>query len=314
MADLTAIILTRNEEIHIERAIACLRQVCSRVVVVDSYSTDRTVELATAQGAEVFQNSWVNYADQFRWALRECAIGTEWVMRFDADECFETDLAEEINRRLADLQANVTGVNLRRRHYFLGDWVRYGGRYPLILLRIWRRGAALIEQRWMDEHVYLLRGNAVTFDCDFADKNLSDVGQWTGKHIRYADREALDVLMQNLGMGLKPESIASRNANFQAKLKRVMKERLYNRLPYLAGPMIYFSYRFFFLGGLFDTPGGRAYHILQGLWYRTLVDVRLSEFEKATSSAKTDGERLNILEGLTGLKIRDYLASNDLSE
>lgn len=307
--NITAIILTRNEEIHIERAIACLSKICRKVIVVDSFSTDQTVDIARALGAEIYQNLWVNYADQLRWALENCTIDTEWVMRFDADECFEADLVKEINARLTSLSPEVTGVNLRRRHYFLGDWVRYGGRYPLILLRIWRRGSALIEQRWMDEHIYLLRGRAVTFKSDFADKNLSDTVQWTRKHIGYADREAVDVLLQKFGICLSEESISDYGSPFQAKIKRVLKERFYNRLPFLIGPLCYFFYRFIVLGGIFDSRGGRAYHILQGLWYRTLVDVRLSEMEKATKDCRSDDERIQILESLTGLKIRDYLAS-----
>jgi len=310
MLDLTAIILTRNEEIHIERAIICLQKISRKIVIVDSFSTDRTVELARTYGVEIYQNPWVNYADQFRWALENCKLDSEWLMRFDADECFESDLVEEINRRLPDLPPDITGVNLRRRHYFLGDWVRYGGRYPLILLRIWRRGDASIEQRWMDEHIYLLRGRAVTFDSDFADKNLSDTAHWTKKHIGYADREAVDILMQRHGVGMSPESIADRNANLQAKVKRILKEKLYNKLPFLVGPIIYFIYRFVILGGMFDSRGGRAYHILQGLWYRTLVDVRLLEFEKATRACETDSERVQILEDLTGLKMREYLNSS----
>tara|TARA_R110002074_G_scaffold402049_1_gene602978 strand:- start:5576 stop:6526 length:951 start_codon:yes stop_codon:yes gene_type:complete len=309
MADITAIILAGNEEVHIGRAIVCLQRICQRVVVVDSYSTDSTVQIARELGAEIYQNSWINYADQFRWALENCAIDTEWIMRFDADECFEADLIDEINSRLPKLPLEITGINLRRRHYFMGDWVRYGGRYPLILLRIWRREAAKIEQRWMDEHIYLLRGSALTFENDFADKSLFDAVQWTNKHVGYADREAVDVLLQKHGIGLSCESISQHGGSFQARLKRWFKERLYNRLPFLMGPLFYFLYRYIIQRGLFDNQGGRAYHILQGLWYRTMVDVRLIELEKATQHCVTNDERIQILEAVTGLKLRNFLAS-----
>ena len=79
-------------------------------------------------------------------------------MRLDADEIIEADLAEEIISKLPTLPADVTGINLNRKTIFQGRFIRWGGRYPLTLLRIWRRGKARIEGRWMDEHMYLTEG------------------------------------------------------------------------------------------------------------------------------------------------------------
>ncbi len=75
-------------------------------------------------------------------------------MRLDADEIIEPDLAEEIRLKLPAVPPDVTGINLNRKTIFQGKFIRWGGRYPLTLLRIWRRGKARIEDRWMDEHMY----------------------------------------------------------------------------------------------------------------------------------------------------------------
>ena len=83
---ITAIILTKNEELHIQRCIENLRRVCSKIYVVDSFSTDRTCEIASDCGAIVLQNKYVNQAQQFQWALDNCPVDTGWVMRMDADE------------------------------------------------------------------------------------------------------------------------------------------------------------------------------------------------------------------------------------
>src|SRR5580698_4787545 len=146
------------------------------------------------RGAAVVQHHFQNYAKQFQWALTNLPIKTEWVMRLDADEIVDPDLAEEISSTLPKLPAEITGVSLNRKTIFQGKFIRHGGRYPLTLLRIWRRGMAQIEDRWMDEHMYLTNGRSVTFRGGFADHNLFDLTAFTEKHNRYATREALDVL------------------------------------------------------------------------------------------------------------------------
>ncbi len=95
-------------------------------------------------------------------------------MRLDADEIIEAGLASKIETELPKLSGDVVGINLKRKTIFLGRWIRYGGRYPLVLLRIWRKGHAKIEDRWMDEHITVSGGRVMTFDGGFADHNLND--------------------------------------------------------------------------------------------------------------------------------------------
>ena len=131
--DITVIILTRNEAIHIQRALENLKGLAKRVVVVDSFSTDNTVEIARANGATVLQNKFINYAKQFQWAQDNSRVETKWVMRLDADELIEPDLRSEIEQNLSRLPNDVVGINLKRKHIFMDRWVRHGGRYPLVL-------------------------------------------------------------------------------------------------------------------------------------------------------------------------------------
>ena len=150
MTSLSVLILTYNEARHIERAIASVAAIASEVVVVDSGSTDATVELATRAGARVLHHPFITQARSFQWGLDHGALAGEWVMRLDADEVIEPDLAREIAERLPGLPPGVTGVVLKRQHVFMGRAIRHGGRYPLNLLRIWRAGLGRIEDRWMD--------------------------------------------------------------------------------------------------------------------------------------------------------------------
>lgn len=96
IADLTVIILTFNEEKHIERCLKSAFQVARKVFVVDSFSTDRTVEIAEALGACAWQHEFRNHAVQFAWALESLPIDTDWVMRVDADECSMSECGKTI--------------------------------------------------------------------------------------------------------------------------------------------------------------------------------------------------------------------------
>ncbi len=288
---IAVVILTYNESVHLPRALEHVRGFASEIIVIDSFSTDDTVEIATAAGAQVFQHPFQCQAKQFEWALRNAPITADWVMRLDADEIIEPDLAEEIATRLPKLPVDVTGINLNRKTVFQGKFIRYGGRYPLILLRIWRRGKARIEDRWMDEHMYLTEGRTVTFRGGFADHDLHDLTFFTAKHNGYASREALDVLNQRTGLFEPQMAITTEKTAKQAKIKRFLKESIYNRLPFEISAFLFFLYRYVVQLGFLDGRRGLVYHVLQGFWYRFLVGAKVRELEAAVKSVSTDEEK-----------------------
>ncbi|MCQ8119707.1 glycosyltransferase family 2 protein, partial [Methylomonas rosea] len=229
MSDISVIILTYNEEKHIERCISSVLPIVSEVFVVDSYSSDNTVKLAEALGAKVYQNPFINHAAQFQWGLDNCPIHTGWIMRMDADEYLEPTLVEEIIRKFPELPRDISGIYLKRKHHFLGRWIQHGDRYPLVLLRIWKAGQAHIEKRWMDEHIVLDSGNSVIFDGDFVDDNLNSVDWFIAKHNGYASREVIEILNHKYRLFSREEYFEKAEAG-QAKIKRIIKERFYNRL------------------------------------------------------------------------------------
>lgn len=298
--DVTVIILTFNEARHIERAIAHVRPFATEVVVVDSYSTDDTVRLAEASGARVLQNRFVNYSEQFKWAMANSGVTTKWTLRLDADEIIEPDLAEEIMQRLPGLPDDVVGINIDRKHIFMGRWVRHGGRFPLRLLRIWRTGKGRIENRWMDEHMIVEGGRTVNFKGGYSDCNENDLTFFTAKHNGYATREAIDVISRKYGLLALDDALNVENTSWQAHAKRTFKERVYNRLPLWLGPLGYFVYRYFFQLGFLDGKTGTIYHVLQGFWYRYLVACKVFEYDLQIRDCSTREERVAVLSRLTG--------------
>jgi len=300
---ITAIILTYNEAIHLERAIRSIQAFTDQIIVVDSGSKDGTTEIAQRLGAEVHTHAFVNQARQFQWALDTLDIRGEWVLRLDADEIIEPDLAQEIGEKLPQLPADVVGVNLKRKHIFMDRWVRHGGRYPLVMLRLWRHGKGRVEDRWMDEHVVVWGGRTVTFDGGFADHNLNDLSYFTDKHNKYATREAIEVLNQRLGLFARDEALNARSASFQASFKRWVKERLYNRIPFTLSATLYFLWRYIAQLGFLDGRSGLVYHFLQGFWYRFLVGAKVMELERAVAHLSDKAAICAELSRLTGHKL-----------
>lgn len=299
-ADLAVVILTFNEERHLGRALDAVRPVAREIFVVDSFSTDGTLEIARERGATVLQNPFVNQAKQFQWALDNAPITSGWVMRLDADEVIEPDLAAEISARLPALPADVRGVVLKRKHIFMNRWIRHGGRYPLLLLRIWRRGAARVEDRWMDEHIVLDGGRTATFEGGFADHNLHDLTFFTDKHNKYATREAIEVVTARHGLARRDAALMATDGMAQAGRKRALKDGFYNRLPFGLGPIAYFLYRYVVQRGFLDGKAGLVYHGLQGFWYRFLVEAKVHELEAAIAGLDGREEILAELRRLTG--------------
>ncbi|MEP7324066.1 MAG: glycosyltransferase family 2 protein [Saprospiraceae bacterium] len=280
MTDLTVIILTLNEELHISRVIQSVNPIAGKIIVVDSYSSDRTIEIARKLGAEVMQNPFINQAKQFQWALDNANIETSWIMRMDADEYLTMPLIKEISERLPLLENDISGIVLKRRVHFLGKWIKHGTSYPIHLLRIWRTHHAVVEQRWMDEHINLIKGMSIVFKHDFVDDNLNTLSWWINKHNDYATREAIEILnMKSKFMEINSTGDGTGIAR-QAYIKRLYKNSVYLKLPLFLRAFLYFIYRYIIRGGFWDGKKGLMWHFLQGCWYRFLVDAKILQIEE----------------------------------
>jgi glycosyltransferase involved in cell wall biosynthesis len=276
MVDLTVVILTKNEEKNIEKCINSFRGIAKRFVVVDSFSTDSTKDICLKLGVDFYENKFIDYATQFNWALKNTNITTKWTMRMDADEELTPELAKEIEEKLPKLESDITGVILKRRVYFMGKWIKHGGVYPQLLLRIFRTGYGECEQKVMDEHIILKEGRTVTFKYDLIDNNTKRLEWWINKHNWYSNREVIDYF--NLKEQIANEKVIKGNLfGGQAEMKRWLKNNIYLKAPLFRRAHWYFLYRYFFRLGFLDGKEGLIYHFLQGYWYRFLVDAKIYE-------------------------------------
>lgn len=294
MVDLTVVILTKNEENNLKKCIESFKGIAKRFVIVDSYSTDGTKKLCEELGKlnniSFYENKFIDYATQLNWGIKNTDINTTWTMRIDADEELTHELVKELDEKLPNIENDVNGIILKRRVYFMGRWIKHGGKYPELLLRIFRTGFCECEQKLMDEHMILKSGNKVKFDNDIIDNNNKNLEWWTHKHNWYSNREVLDyqekVLVKN---ELESEIEANINKG-QAERKRFIKNNGYYKLPLFLRAHIYFIYRYYVRLGFLDGKEGKIYHFLQAYWYRFLVDAKIYECEKFSVNMKPQGD------------------------
>jgi len=291
MLSISVIILTYNEEKHIERCINSVKSFAKDIFIVDSFSNDKTLEIAKSLGVNICQNKWENnHAKQFNWALEHCPITTEWVMRLDADEYVTQELQEEIIDKIDNLEDNINGIFLKRRVYFLKRWIKHGDYYPIWLLRIWRHRKGYCEEHLMDEHIKILEGETIKFNNDIVDDNQNNISWWIDKHNNYATRESIEVL-NILYRFANRDDITPNFFGSQVQRKRWLKYR-YAKMPLFLRPFLYFIYRYFIKLGFLDGKEGLIFHFLQGFWYRFLVDAKIYEIEQKARRENKNIEKI----------------------
>lgn len=283
--DISIIILTKNEEIHIERCLENVRQFAKEVFVVDCLSTDRTVELAEGLGARVVAHAWPgNHAAQFNWALDNLSISTGWILRLDADEYLTEELIEEFYEKIPQLSSDISAVVLPLGRAFMGRVLKHGIVNGIKMIRLFRYGKVRYEERMMDEHFLIQEGVQTEFENKFIDDNRCSLRVFVDKHNGYSAKEAVHLLDAECHF-LDVESPDNENFSEGVRKKHQNKDR-YAKQPLFWRSLLYFCYRYFFKLGFLDGKEGFLWDFLQGLWYRMLVDAKVYEVKKACGDDK----------------------------
>lgn len=220
-------IITYNEEIHIERSLASLISLNIPVLVIDSHSTDNTVNIAQSMNAIVIRNEFIDYGTQRAFAIDKAKeLGFEWMLFLDADEYLTEELKNEIFS--LKLDKDVEGFSMKRRVYWNGTWLRYGGYYPIRFLRIFKISKASLT-RGINEHI-LVSGKVQELKFDFVDDNLNGIDRWIQKHIKYSSYESEEWYRNGLN-------------------KLTLPYKILRSLPLILQPIVYFIYRVIIRGG-----------------------------------------------------------------
>jgi len=191
---ISAVIITFNEEDRLPDALASLDGVADEIVVVDSYSTDRTVAIARAAQARVWQNRFEDYGQQKNFAMGKAAH--DWILNLDADE----RVSPELKRALGVLKekaapATVAAFAIKRKTFYLGRWVRHSGWYPDRKIRVFKKSAATWQGRIHEK--LLVTGEVARLDGDILHFTYRDIGDHVSRLNRYASFQAEEILKQN---------------------------------------------------------------------------------------------------------------------
>lgn len=256
---ISVIIPTRDEELHIERAVRSARTL-GPVFVVDSESTDETVPLAEAAGAVVVTQKWLGHARQKNWALDNLPLTTDWVMFLDADERIPSELAEEI--ATVTNEGRFAGYYLPRRNIFLGRELKHVWWYPDYQLRLFKRGQARYEDRPVHEHMSC-EGPTTELSNALIHENLKGIDAFLERHIRYARDEAIAIADRN------EADKGTWVGGGHAGRRRALKTRIWYRMN--QRPAVRYIWLYFVRRGFLDGQQGRIYAQLIAA-YEAMVD------------------------------------------
>jgi glycosyltransferase involved in cell wall biosynthesis len=276
---IAVIVLTYNEEKNLPECIESLKQIPHTLYLVDSGSTDRTLAIAEKNQAKIYHHIFQNYADQRNWAIHNIPIKETWTLHLDADERLSQSLAQNIVSILSKQTTDIQGYYAARRTYFMGKWIKHGGHYPVYHLRLLKTGFGSCEERLYDQH-FIVKGACKKIEGDIIDVVASDINTWIERHLRWSFAEAQEYIKNNASNQM-PSRLFSKNKMFQ---RRWLKNNLYNHLPLFWRVLFYTLYRYFLRGGFLDGKEGAVFHLLQGAWFRWMVDVHIDNLQRPHSS------------------------------
>jgi len=250
-------IFTLDEEIHLPSCLDALGW-CDDVIVIDSYSADRTEAICRERGVRFFQNRFEGFGSQRNWALDNSQPRHPWVLILDADERVTPELGEELKRIAEADPAGVGAFRVRRRFHMWGRWLRHSSLYPTWVVRFIRR----------DRVRYINRGHAETQDVqggirdlahDLIDENLKGIDEWFERQNRYSRKDAEFEIAAERG-GLRPGDLFTADP----LVRRAALKRLAWRLP--ARGFIYFLYSYVWRRGFLDGRDGFVFCRMRAMY------------------------------------------------
>lgn len=269
----SSVILTLNEEKNITECIHTLREWCEDVVVFDSFSTDRTVELAKAAGARVYQRKFDNYASQRNAALREVEYPGEWVLMVDADERWGTAIGKRMMEAIRDpLFADASIFHFQRKDMFFGTWLKHNIGKTTWFGRLLKLGDTWVERDINEEYhctgkkVYLNGERFIHYPFN------NGIAWWFWRHNRYSDMESRRLLAE------RSEKILWKQLWGRDPIlrRKTLKQMLY-RIP--CRPLWMFFALYVVKFGFLDGAAGFHYSVLRSI-YEYMIDLKIKELKK----------------------------------
>jgi glycosyltransferase involved in cell wall biosynthesis len=276
----SAILLVRDEEDNIKFCLDSVKGLCSEILILDSGSTDRTIEICREYTDKIFTHPFSDSASQWAWALANLSIGYDWVLPLDADHVVTPELRADLARAVKKPTEEINGYYSRHQYLFWGKPIHGFKQYTL---RAFRRSKASVDPSERTDFKVCVEGRTATLPGTLYEYNRKElsINWWIDKHQRFAARVAADEVLRRARV-LRWQVPARLLGTPDERV--VWMKNLWCRIPLFVRPLLYFSYRYFLRGGFLDGRIGFIYHFMQAFWYRMLVDVRIAEIRRDLAS------------------------------
>ncbi len=273
---ISVVILTYNEEANIRKCIESIIGWAQEIQVLDSFSTDKTLDIAREYSVTICQNKYEGHAQQWSFALKHLQINTPWIFAMDADFVMSAKLKDAISNTICKDDSGINGYYVRHKQIFRGKFIRHGTIYPRYWLRMFRHDCGYVDEHDLVDLHFYVNGETAKIECDLIEDNQkeNDIGFWVTKQCKFAKRQAEEECrrrFQNIEFPVKPSLFATPDQ------RTLFLKKYWYKLPLFVRPFIYFFYRYFLRLGFLDGKQGFIYHFTQAFLYRLLVDIELDD-------------------------------------
>jgi glycosyltransferase involved in cell wall biosynthesis len=293
----SCLVYTLNEEVNLPHCLTSLRW-CDDVIVVDSFSSDRTEAIAREAGARFVQHAFTGFGDQRNWSFDHVLLKHPWALILDADERVPGELAGEIRRRLVAVTDEVAAFRMRRRFHLWGRWLRYSSLYPTWVVRLVRVGRVRYVNRGHAE-TQDVDGRTESLQHDLIDENHKGLEDWWARQNRYSTQEARYELAQ---LAVPWRHLLSLNPlRRRAALKWLVRD-----LP--GRPLWYFFYAYFFRLGFLDGLDGLRFCAMKAM-YQAMIQLKKLEGLRRSGEPSVGTPSLSPLPGSTNNEVNTRAAA-----
>jgi glycosyltransferase involved in cell wall biosynthesis len=258
----TAMVFTLNEEQNLPRCLESLRW-CDDVIVIDSFSKDRTEEICRAAGVRFYQHVFEGFGSQRNWAVDNTSPRHDWILVLDADERVPDELVEEMARRLASPPPEIAAYRVSRRFYLWGRWLRHSSLYPTWVVRLVHKDRVRYVNRGHAE-TQEVEGEIGELERDLIDENAKGIDEWFERQLRYAGKEAELELQEEA----KPVGVGALVGGDPLERRAALK-RLAWRMPGRAP--LYFAYSYLLMRGFLDGLDGLVFCSMRAMYQQMIV-------------------------------------------
>jgi len=288
LVPVTAVIFTYDEEVNIETCLKSIADWCQEIFVVDSGSTDRTLEICRKYTDHIRSHPYVDHASQWDWVLKNLPFACEWVIPLDADHFVTEELKQEITWVVLNPEVGIDGYYSRHRYFFAGTPMRGFKPYSLRLFRLHK---TRIDHSELVDFRFVVEGKTEKLSGMVYENNKNElsIDFWIDKHQKFSSRIAVEeVLRVNgyLNWSIRPNLFGNPDERI------IWLKNHWYQLPLYVRPFLYFFYRYFLRLGFRDGADGFLYHFLHAFWFRLMIDIKISELRQRLARGDVTLEQL----------------------